>query len=118
MGVEPSFVCLCVSVCLLRFSIINISRNNWPITINFYLKLYWDGRKAALGFGLDRIRTLVSMLTDRSHKVIMGIYCDHSSTFIFAWIFFILAGNKDNHKITDRFEIRPNPTTDCGVSCP
>ena len=27
---------------------------------------------AALGFGLDRIRTLVSMATDSSHRVIMG----------------------------------------------
>ena len=27
-----------------------------------------------------------------------GYCCDHSSAFIFDWIFFILAGNKDNHK--------------------
>ena len=30
------------------------------------------GEKAALGFGPDRIRTLVSMATDSSHRVIMG----------------------------------------------
>ena len=28
--------------------------------------------KAALGFGLDRIGTLVSIATDNSHRVIMG----------------------------------------------
>ena len=41
----------------------------------------------------------------------------HSGSFIFVLIgsssFF--AGNMDNHKISDEFEIRPNPTIDC---CP
>ena len=31
---------------------------------------------------------------------------------------FILAGNDDMHESSDNFEIRPDPTTDCGVSCP
>ena len=31
-------------------------------------------------------------------------------------ILFILAGNKDMHQISDDFEIRPDPTTDSGVS--
>ena len=34
--------------------------------------VYLGGEKAALGFGADQIRTLVSMATDRSHRVIMG----------------------------------------------
>ena len=38
----------------------------------FYLKHHWGEGKVALGFGLDRIRTLVSMATDISHRVIMG----------------------------------------------
>ena len=38
--------------------------------------------------------------------------CDHSSTFIFDWNFFILAGNKDNHKVSDGFEILPDQTSD------
>ena len=42
----------------------------------------------------------------------------HSSAFIFDRIFFILAGNKDIHNISDEFEIRPERTKDCGVSCP
>ena len=32
--------------------------------------------------------------------------------------FFILAGNKDNHDISDEYEIRPDRTEDCGVNCP
>ena len=32
----------------------------------------WDGGKAALGFGPDRIGTLVTMATDIFHRVIMG----------------------------------------------
>ena len=39
------------------------------IAIKFYLKHYWGGGKAAIGFEPERIRTLVSMATDR---VIMG----------------------------------------------
>ena len=38
------------------------------------------------------------------------------SSSSFDWIFFIIAGNKDNHKISDKFEIRPDPTTDCKSS--
>ena len=38
--------------------------------------------------------------------------------FFFQWIFFILAGNKDNYNISYEFEFRPDPTSDCGVSCP
>ena len=43
-----------------------------PIATKFYLKHHWVGGKGALGFGPDRIRTLVSMATDGSHRVIMG----------------------------------------------
>ena len=49
----------------------NISEASWPITIKFYLKHHWDGGKAAWGFGADQFRTLVSMATDSSHRVIM-----------------------------------------------
>ena len=27
-------------------------------------------------------------------------------------------GNKDNYKVSDELEIRPDPTMDCGVRCP
>ena len=36
---------------------------------------------------------------------------------IFDRIFFILAGNNDNHNISYVFEIRPDRTKDCGVRC-
>ena len=36
----------------------------------------------------------------------------------FAWIVFILAGNKDMHKSLDEFEFQADPTTDYGVTCP
>ena len=35
--------------------------------------------------------------------------CKHSGAFMFDWIFFILAGNKD-YKVSNEFEIRPDPT--------
>ena len=50
----------------------NISAMSGPITTKFYLKYHWVGGKAAFGSGPDRIRTLVSMATESSHRVIMG----------------------------------------------
>ena len=58
-------------MCLSILSKINISATSGPIATKVYLKYHWDGRKAALGFGQVRIRTLVSMATDSSHRVIM-----------------------------------------------
>ena len=49
----------------------NISATSGPITTKFYLKHHSFGVKAALGFGPDRIRTLVSMATESSQRVIM-----------------------------------------------
>ena len=81
----------------------NISETNGPIATKFYLKHHWVGGKDALGFGPDRIRTLVSMATDSSHRVIIGRKCcEHASAFIFYGIFFILTGNEDNHNISEK----------------
>ena len=66
MGLEP------VSVGQFTLSDMNISETSWPIIIKFHLKHHWCGVLAALGFGPDRIRTLVSMATDSSNRVIMG----------------------------------------------
>ena len=63
---------VCVSVCVFTFSHMNISETSGSIVTKFYLKQHWVGGKAALGFGLDWIRTLVSMATESSHRVIMG----------------------------------------------
>ena len=50
----------------------NISKTREPIATKCYLKHHWGEGKPALGFGPGRIRTLVSMATDSSHRVIMG----------------------------------------------
>ena len=39
------------------------------------------------------------------------------SRLFFYPILFILAGDKDMHKISDEFEFRPDRSTDYGVSC-
>ena len=49
----------------------NISETNGSVATKFYLKHHKGGGKAALGFGPDRIRTLVSMATESSHWVLM-----------------------------------------------
>ena len=66
MGLEPA------SVCASTLSNMNISETKWPIVIKFHLEHHWGGGSTALGFGLDRVRTLVSMAMDSSHRVIMG----------------------------------------------
>ena len=70
---DPS-VCPCVSPCVRTSTLsnMNISETGWPIIIKFHQKHHWGGGLTALGFRLDRIRTLVSMATDSSHRVIMG----------------------------------------------
>ena len=92
--------------------------NQWANRNEILSDLHWGGGKAALGFGPDRIGTLVSMSADSSHRVVMGKSCQHSSAFIFDRIFFILAGNENIYNISDEFEIRPDRTKDCGVSRP
>ena len=78
----------------------NISETN-RLKIKFHLEHRWGGVKAALGFGPDQIRTLVSMAPDSSHRVLMRKCCDHSSAFMFDWIFFISAGYENNHNLSN-----------------
>ena len=49
----------------------NIAETNGSIANKFYLKHHLGGGKVALGFGPDRIRTLVSMAIESSHRVII-----------------------------------------------
>ena len=70
IGLEPASVCPCV--CPKTISNMNISKTRGPIATKFYLKHHWGGGKPALGFVPGRIRTLVSMATDSSHRVIVG----------------------------------------------
>ena len=69
MGLEPASVHPCVCVCVRASTLSNM---NISETGKFYMKHHWGGGKAALGFGANQIRTLVSMATDSSHTVIMG----------------------------------------------
>ena len=61
-------------LCVLPFTLsnMNISATSWPIRMKFYPKHHWVGGKASVGFDPDWIRTLVSMATGSSHRVIMG----------------------------------------------
>ena len=61
------------SVRVLTLSNMNIPATSGLIVNRFYLKHHWGGVKAALCFGPDRYGTLVSMPTDSSNRVIMGI---------------------------------------------
>ena len=65
-------LCLRPSVRASTLSNMNISATSKRIAIKFYLKHHWGGGKAASGFWPDQIGTLVSMVTDSSHRVIMG----------------------------------------------
>ena len=47
----------------------------------------------------------------------MGKWCLHASMFIIDWIFVKLAGNRDRHKISDKFEFWPDQTCHFGVIC-
>ena len=68
-----------------------------------------------LKFG--QIRLLVSIVTDRviiiTKNTVLPLFQS-----CFYLIFFILACNNDMHESLEEFEIRPDLTTDCGVSCP
>ena len=60
------------SVRPLTLSNMSISATSRLIGMKLYLKHHWGGGKALVGFDPDWIRTLVSMATDSSHRVIMG----------------------------------------------
>ena len=66
MGHEPP------SVRAFTLSNMNISEISWQIKIKFRLEHHLGGGLTALRFGLDRIRTLVSMATDSPNRVMMG----------------------------------------------
>ena len=68
--------------------------------------------RAWMSSKFTQIRPLVSMATDR---VIMAKLVSPLFLGFFHPILSILADNNDMH---EEFEIWPDPTTDCGVSCP
>ena len=71
--------------------------------------------RAWMSLKFGQIRQLVSMATD---SVIMEKWCCHFSSAVFDPILFIRAVNDDMHESLEEIEMRPDPTTDCGVSCP
>ena len=60
-------MCLCVNIFKLEYLC-----NQWANRNEILSGLSLGWGKAALGFGPDRIITLVSMATDSSHRDIMG----------------------------------------------
>ena len=77
----------------------------------------WMGSK----LGSVRRRNYEFAALERLEKIPIDLKweksCYHSCTFIFQWIFFILAGNKVSNKSLDGFEFRQDSITDFGVSC-
>ena len=69
-------------------------------------------------FDFQPIRPLTTELHDIERLKINIYCCQHSSSFSFDRIFFSFAGHKENHKVSDNFEILKDPTMDRGVSCP
>ena len=90
-----------------------------------------DRHKSSVEFDFGRIRPLILELLIRPLILeLLALECWKFHTFeleylwsqlanlVFDPIHFILAGNKDVHKISDEFQFRPDQTTDYGVSCP
>ena len=96
----------------------NISATSGANTMKFIQKHHLDGGKAALNFEPGWITTLVSMATDSSHRLIMEKTVMLLFVSCFSPILFILASNDGMHGSSEDFEIQPDPTTDCEVSCP
>ena len=60
----------------------------------------------------DQIRQLTTELAALeclkiSHRLIMGKWCLHASSFIFDQIVIKVAGNQDRHKSSDEFDFGP-----------
>ena len=102
---------MCASVRAFTILNLNISK---PIGTKFHLKHYLGGG----GFRPDWIRTLVSVATDSSHRVIMGKRRYHVSLVVFYWKVFILTDNDAIDKSLYEFEIRPDRITDYIVRFP
>ena len=81
---------------------------------SLFLEVTRTSIASKMSFIFDQIRPLTALECLKNNI----LCCGHSSIFVFQWIFFILAGSKNNYNISDEFEFQPYPTADCGVSCP
>ena len=90
----------------------NISKTREPIAIKLNQKHHWGGGKAALGFGSDRLRTLVSLATDRSHRVTSreNLVSTLGSSFFIGSSSFLQV-TRTTIKILDELEIWVDSTT-------
>ena len=79
--------------------------------------------KAWMGLKFSKIENGSSELAALERLKKISIYlkwekcCEHTSAFIFGWIFFI-AGIKDNYESLVEFDFRPHLPTNYRVSCP
>ena len=85
---------------------------------SLFLQITRPTIKAWMSLNFGKIPSLTSELAALERLKNQWKCCDHSCVFLFFWTFFILAGNKDNHKISDGFEIQPDQTLGCGGRCP
>ena len=77
--------------------------------------------RTSLNFGqIEPLTTQLAVLEHQkiSHRLIMGKWCLHASSFIFYRIIIKVADNQDRHKILVEFDFGPNQTTHFGVTCP
>ena len=72
-------LCVCLAVCL---CVCKHFQTCGPIVTKFYLNHHWGGGKAVLGFGPDRIGTLVSMATDSSLSTLAPSFLIGSSSYL------------------------------------
>ena len=99
--------------CRQPFSNMNISEASRPNAIKFYLNHHWGGGKASCGYGGDQFRTLVSIATDSSHRVIMGKRRHHVFSNVFDRILFILADKRCMRACMSLKFGRIRPRTSC-----
>ena len=76
-----------------------------------YLQVMITIMRAWMSLKFAQIQPLVSMITDR--VMMEKKWCLHFFLAVFLLILFILACNDDMHDSSDKFEFRPDRTTDC-----
>ena len=120
--------------CWIRLLTLELLTLEWRKFYTFELEYLW-GQMASL----DQFLCVASMGVGKGCIIFWGrldqnsgvhgnrkpplAYNGKNGVSTFSWLllirsFFILAGNKDMHKISYEFEFRPDRTTDYGVSCP
>ena len=88
---------------------------------------YWSNFMCSITGGGERLHNILRQIGSKlwcpwQQKAPIdlqwGKWCLHLFSVAFDSILFILAGNEGMHKISDKFELRPDRTTDYRVSCP